>query len=98
MSINILIPIQTLISSGLFIKIPMPIIYTAVLILFQRSFLRAWKKLNSFQLFPVSRDFYVIFFLKQLPEILSWDKDQSREIQSPDGDPALGNKTPSLNL
>ena len=44
---------QTLISSSSFIKIPMPIISVAVLILLQRSILQARKSLNSFQLFPI---------------------------------------------
>ena len=48
---NYLIPIQTLICSSSFIKIPMPIISIAVLVLFQRSILRDREKLNSFQIF-----------------------------------------------
>ena len=48
---NYVIPIQTLICSSSFIKIPMPIISIAVLVLFQRSILRDREKLNSFQLF-----------------------------------------------
>ena len=56
-SINILIPIQTLISSYAFIKIPVPIMTIAILILFQKSLLQTWKKLNSFNFFPVSWDY-----------------------------------------
>ena len=56
-SINNLISIQTLISSSSFINIPMPIISVAVLILFQISILRTWKKLSSFHFFPVLLDF-----------------------------------------
>ena len=50
-SINNLIPILALIPSVPFIKIPMPNISVEVIIFFQRSIFRAWKKLNSFQLF-----------------------------------------------
>ena len=75
-SINNLICIRTLISSRTFIKIPMPIISTAVLNLFKgQTSLSIW-------------DFHV--------EILSWAKDHSRGIKSPDGDPLSGNRTPSL--
>ena len=48
---NYFIPIQTLICSSSFIKIPMPITSIAVLVLLQRSILRDREKLNSFQLF-----------------------------------------------
>ena len=41
-------------------------------------------------------DFYKKFTLKQNPEILSWAKDQSRRIQSPDGDLPLRNRTSSF--
>ena len=51
-SINILIPVQVLISLSFFIKIPVPIISIAVLVLFQRSIMRAWKLLNLLQIFP----------------------------------------------
>ena len=50
-SIKNLVPIQTSISSSTFIKVPMRIVSIAAFVLFQRSILPAWKKLNSFQLF-----------------------------------------------
>ena len=40
------------VSTNSFIKISMPFISIAVLILFQRPVLRGWEKLSSFQLFP----------------------------------------------
>ena len=50
-SINSLTPIQTLTTSSSFMKILMPI-SVATLILFQRSILWAWEKLDWSQLFP----------------------------------------------
>ena len=43
-----LIPVQNLLSSNSFNNIPMPIISIAVLILFQKSILWAWKVVNLF--------------------------------------------------
>ena len=69
----------------------MLIISTAVLILFQRSILRTWKKLNSFQLFPTLArlQVFLIFMqclLKNNSQRSYLIRDQSLGIQSPDED------------
>ena len=55
-SINRLIPIQTLISSSSFTEIPMPIISIQVFIFFQRLIFAGLKK-NCFNFFPVLQDY-----------------------------------------
>ena len=90
-SVNNLIPIQTLISLSTLIKMSMLIISTAVLIWFQRSILRTWKKLNSFQLFPTLArlQVFLIFMqclLKNNSQRSYLIRDQSLGIQSPDED------------
>ena len=61
----------------------MPIISIAVLILFQRSILRPWKKLNSLQF---------------LPSLAGWQCFLHTDYQSLNGKAALGRKISCLGL